>query len=158
MPSFWVSRLWPVVPPAVTVWWVSLSTGQELCVGTTDAVPSLHYPPAGVPHGCWLPVRYPHIIMASGASHLCTRWFIEQLSPDLGDSYYANFFIHLPLAYLRKLCKARDVSRALRSWNSVVFLNCWRRGGLGGTSESSVIQLLCSLNWEPAQILNCFLN
>ena len=75
--------------------------------------------------GGW--VSGPHIIMASGASHLCIRWFLKQFSLVLGDSDYPNFLVHLALACLTELCKARGMSRALCLWKWVVFWNfSWR--------------------------------
>lgn len=100
----------------------------------------------------------PHIIMASGAYHLCTRWFLKQFSQVLSDSYYLDFLVHLSLACLTELCKAGGMSRALCSWKRVIFLELLMKRGLGGISESFITQLLCSLNWMPVQILNCFLN
>lgn len=136
---------------------VTVSAGKERSAGRVDAVPFLCNSLVGAPH-CWQLVSGPHIIMANGAFHLCTRWFLEQFSLVLVDSYYPNFLVHPSLACVTGLCRTQGMSRALCSWKFVVFWNCLWRRGLEGISESFVKQLLCNLNWVPVQILNCFLN
>lgn len=95
----------------------------------------------------------------SGAHTL--SWPVEHLIcvPGGFGWFLLSQFLHSsPFSISKRAVQGSGCEQSLALMKFCGFFELLAKRGLGGTSESSVAQLLCSLNWEPAQILNCFLN